>query len=1568
MNGFRLFPPMQATYRSITIVILLLLASLLPVAFHDDAKPELDISPSEFSTIISTDTVWTGEVMVSDNLSISHGVTLTVKAGTFINITADVTIHVAGTLSVEDTVINSSLGPSGQGNSGTGVWHGIIVDAIGTLSMDNVSIANARTAITVSGTSTLTDVSVSQSYIGLDIDGLMTATDLSCLDLDFYCLKVSGTATVTGFSAINVSTAVAQSGLLEITDVQITDAGTGFDITGGSGGASQIAIDNASIGWRVRGTTAVFVDDCTSTGLATLLDAGASSGFSLSNFTGVADRVLRADGITDLTMADIIADASADDSTSLDVRNDGTLTLSDLTLTGYAMAMELTGDGDTTISDSMMSGADSGITASGSGTLTISDSVISSGGNIGDFSQISTSFTDSDFVGGNDSQSGLAWIGGTHVLTDVSITRTYIGAADTSSMGANGWWVDLTLDNVAFSGWHSSLECERCTLDGSGITMSDGGTSGGTGITLRDSGANFAEISSSHMTTAVSLEGESSLVVSTWSGQLHNTLVAVSENSIAHIRDIAIADMSGTIVYGDGTMYWGSSDVFTLAVSTSQQYIETSVNITDLEGNNVVATVNVGPWQESADGMNPVSLPLFASGSEVIASSGGAGAVVTLMGGVAGQSVQLPIIPAGDWVIASVDVILGATTDGSAHVLSGNLTITSGASLTLSDTTLELAGDKILSVESGAALIGDGGTVTGAQMITASGAGALGGIGDGLHLSSPTTIDCAATAVVSGVSIAATTTIASGCDYTITGGKVSGDVLTLASDSRLEVKNTLIVIIIDAGTPVAGATVSVGGTNYLTDAQGQAIAVATARLEVNGSDTVWYDAKYVQMTRGGHVQFYNWQLNDSLTHTFISSAVTSGVLSQALTLDAEWSPWYLNSQLTVPFGVTMTIRDNTEVVIADGVVITVEGLLDINSATLHSTSGSRWGGIAVLGTNSVLSTSGSHLVEARQIITVGHGATVTISGTEIARGDALLTISGDSSTSVENSYFHDAMESCVMAQGQTTSLSVRDSTFDACGDHAIWARHAILDLANIVLGNGSEEGLDFSATTGMVDGLDASAHQGEFAAVHLSEINGQMTLANLNLSAGISSAALVAQMSRNIEINGAYISGAPAMELDTVAGMVSGIQMVGDGTGTAIHANHSRGSGSLQVADSSITGYSVGIDLQGDSSEATNHRFVSTNNIIITQSSIICDGRNFVSIGDTLYGSISLTSEVALESELYDSTYGNISVGGNASLISWKTVSFIPTLDGVATSAQVTIPSPLPETFSTGDEEYISESSLNPTLIIPVAAYDASNSFSASQLTFSASAEGGLPYSETIWVQVDMDNIALPISFNSHPILQLIDPDGDLTIMETDNLTFSATANDADSNLSQLSVAWTITDSIGIVVVTSNDWQWSNDDLSVGTYVARVTVSDPHGGTATTSFVVTVTALDSDGDWIETCDQDLWWDATVGVDCGPDYLDDDDDNDGIDDILDAWPNDACASRDSDYDGMPDELRCPDGVTTTLIEDTDDDNDGILDVDALAGGGEDGTTMSMIAAVLLFIAIAALVINRLRKQN
>ena len=90
----------------------------------------------------------------------------------------------------------------------------------------------------------------------------------------------------------------------------------------------------------------------------------------------------------------------------------------------------------------------------------------------------------------------------------------------------------------------------------------------------------------------------------------------------------------------------------------------------------------------------------------------------------------------------------------------------------------------------------------------------------------------------------------------------------------------------------------------------------------------------------------------------------------------------------------------------------------------------------------------------------------------------------------------------------------------------------------------------------------------------------------------------------------------------------------------------------------------------------------------------------------------------------------------------------------------------------------------------------------------------------------------------------------------------------------------------------------------------------------------------------------------------------DDDGDGVRDLLDAFPLDACAWEDTDRDGMPDEVTsdCP---STALTEDTDDDNDGILD--GASSGGSDGGNAA--TAILLFMGVAGAigiaVYNRMR---
>ena len=68
-----------------------------------------------------------------------------------------------------------------------------------------------------------------------------------------------------------------------------------------------------------------------------------------------------------------------------------------------------------------------------------------------------------------------------------------------------------------------------------------------------------------------------------------------------------------------------------------------------------------------------------------------------------------------------------------------------------------------------------------------------------------------------------------------------------------------------------------------------------------------------------------------------------------------------------------------------------------------------------------------------------------------------------------------------------------------------------------------------------------------------------------------------------------------------------------------------------------------------------------------------------------------------------------------------------------------------------------------------------------------------------------------------------------------------------------------------------------------------------------------------------------------------DIVDTDDDGDGTADISDLFPLDRCADSDFDGDGMPDELTGLEYVNgvyvsciSSLVEDQDDDNDGVLD--------------------------------------
>ena len=105
----------------------------------------------------------------------------------------------------------------------------------------------------------------------------------------------------------------------------------------------------------------------------------------------------------------------------------------------------------------------------------------------------------------------------------------------------------------------------------------------------------------------------------------------------------------------------------------------------------------------------------------------------------------------------------------------------------------------------------------------------------------------------------------------------------------------------------------------------------------------------------------------------------------------------------------------------------------------------------------------------------------------------------------------------------------------------------------------------------------------------------------------------------------------------------------------------------------------------------------------------------------------------------------------------------------------------------------------------------------------------------------------------------------------------------------------------------------------------------PAGIDAGSAYVFDVSDTDGDAilDALDNCPNTPNNDqADLDGDGQGDACDDDRDGDGTSNALDAFPDDGAASTDTDGDGQPDTLTGP--SSTGLVEDLDDDGDGLLD--------------------------------------
>ena len=241
-----------------------------------------------------------------------------------------------------------------------------------------------------------------------------------------------------------------------------------------------------------------------------------------------------------------------------------------------------------------------------------------------------------------------------------------------------------------------------------------------------------------------------------------------------------------------------------------------------------------------------------------------------------------------------------------------------------------------------------------------------------------------------------------------------------------------------------------------------------------------------------------------------------------------------------------------------------------------------------------------------------------------------------------------------------------------------------------------------------------------------------------------------------------------------------------------------------------------------------------------------------------------------------------------------------------------------------------------------------------------------MTYSEIVHLE---SAILFTLRDNQPPQINAVSPSQFDIIMQTIPFESSINATDDYDNPSQLSYQWTITDSTGseVLSASSSDYTKSITIALPGSYLLRVVVTDSFQAQAEKIVPIEVILLDSDGDYLSTCDDTTWFDLAASRSCGPDVYDDDDDNDGIIDSRDEWPLDPCAWQDSDGDRQPDNLNCPDGVISNLFEDQDDDGDGVPDtLEGSTSDSEDSFDSVTLILIVIGIFVVVLFLRRTRQ--
>ena len=568
---------------------------------------------SSITSVIASDTVTTQDVEISGNYTmtgnytVSHGTTLTLKPGATIDM-QDFWLKVDGNLVANNVTIMSSIQTTGAGSHNAGVWDHLTISSIGTATLDNVTISNAKSCIIADGTLIAKNLDLQDCLIGVEVDGVATIEGFSASQVDIDGFRVTGDADISDAQLTDMSGGVHSSGDLILDGVQFTDVGTGVSLTGGTADISGLefisGIGNAvSISSGVSGDIDGMIGSSTNAIVA--ID---SSGFTIANVAMSGERLLNSWSAGNLTVSNVEYESNSGE-TPIDIRTSGTVTLSYINLNGSFnsnqdsfdapwIGMSLAGSGDYIIESSTIESTDTALKASGTGTLSISESTFTSEKTGLSFSGISETTLNDVVVNVSASgEKGIDILQGSHTFTNLELNMPINVGPD--SIGINAWWCDIDAGESTVNGFGTSIAVHESNLIANDLILFD---SVKTGLHASSSMVTVNDVLATRLSDDGIILSSSSVVLRSWGSSYHSANNAqIDSNSELTVWSLSVAGVNQAFI-GDGIMNYGTTQ--TLAISTAQanRIWEVAVNFEDLTGNPVDADWTVLGFSGTASG------------------------------------------------------------------------------------------------------------------------------------------------------------------------------------------------------------------------------------------------------------------------------------------------------------------------------------------------------------------------------------------------------------------------------------------------------------------------------------------------------------------------------------------------------------------------------------------------------------------------------------------------------------------------------------------------------------------------------------------------------------------------------------------------------------------------------------------------------------------------------------------------------------------------------------------------------------------------------------------------------